>query len=101
MQLTGFQRSYLSKMAHPLSPVVMVGGAGVTDAVVDAVKAALESHELIKVKFVDHKEEKRDLASQLAEQAHAELVRVLGNMAVLYKEAYDPQNRSITLPSRK
>ncbi len=76
----------------------MVGGGGISDGVIEAVKEALESHELIKVKFVDHKEERRPLADEMATASRAELVRIIGNIAVLYKPAYDPENRRISLP---
>lgn len=69
-----------------------------SEGVVGAVKEALESHELIKVKFVDHKEDRKNLAGEMAEASRSELVRVIGNIAVLYKPAYDPEKRRITLP---
>lgn len=60
-RLKGFERAHLRGLAHRLKPVVQVGRTGVTEALVGAVGRALESHELIKVTFVDlkEKEEKR------------------------------------------
>lgn len=98
MELKGSQRSYLSKTAHSLNPVVMIGGGGLTDGVIGAVKEALECHELIKVRFIDHKEDRKELATEMAEKSQAELVRLIGNVAVLYKEAYDPDERRIVIP---
>ncbi len=86
--LKGFQRSYLTKKAHSLKPVVMIGGNGLTDAVVKAVDAELENHEMIKVKFVDYKESRRELAEELVEKTESHLVRIIGNIALIYR--YQP-----------
>ena len=51
MELTSKQRKLLEKAAHDLQPVVIVGGAGVTDGVTNMVATSLAAHELIKVKF--------------------------------------------------
>ena len=40
-ELAGFQRKYLRGKAHSLKPLVQVGQAGVSQAVVDAVLAVV------------------------------------------------------------
>ena len=97
MKLKGSRRAYLSRMAHELNPVVMIGGEGVTPGVLRAVEEALESHELIKVKFQDHKEVRRTLAPGIAEETDATLVRIIGNIAVYYRSARNPENRKIII----
>src|SRR4051794_12624517 len=49
--LTARQRAALKARAHALEPVVRIGHAGVTDAMVAEIDRALEAHELIKVKI--------------------------------------------------
>jgi RNA-binding protein len=49
--LTGKQRRHLRALAHHLEPVVQLGKLGATEGVVDATRAALETHELVKVKL--------------------------------------------------
>ena len=49
---------YLKKKAHALKPVVRIGKHGLTVSVLRATAQALESHELIKIKFIDFKDEK-------------------------------------------
>ena len=49
LELNGAQRRYLRSQAHHLKALVSVGKGGVTDGVLDAVKDALDRHELIKV----------------------------------------------------
>ena len=86
IELTSKQRKELEKIAHDLQPVVIVGGAGVTDGVRDMVDNSLEAHELIKVRFNEYKDEKKELTQQLCEKTDATLVRIIGNVAILYRE---------------
>ena len=98
MDLKGYQRDYLSRKAHGLQPVVQIGKSGLTEQVAAAVDKALEDHELIKVKFVNSKEEKDDLARLAADKTGAVLVRVIGNIAIYYRHQSDPDRRVVHLP---
>jgi RNA-binding protein len=85
--LTGKQKQFLRGLAHPLSPIVRVGKAGVTEAVIAETKKSLHSHELIKVRVdVDDSKERKDLASKLAEATDSHLAGALGKIAILYRE---------------
>ena len=85
--LTNKQRQYLRGLAHPLSPIVRVGKAGVTDNVVEETRKSLESHELIKVRIeVEEGSERRELADRLAAAADAQLAGTIGKIAILYRE---------------
>ena len=85
-ELNSKQRKILEKAAHNLQPVVIVGGAGLTDGVVQMTAASLAAHELIKVKFNEYKDEKQELTDQLCAGTDSTLVRIIGNVAILYKE---------------
>ena len=85
-ELNSKQRKILEKAAHDLQPVVIVGGAGLTDGVVQMTAASLAAHELIKVKFNEYKDEKQELTDQLCAGTDSTLVRIIGNVAILYKE---------------
>lgn len=97
IQLEGFQRKHLRAKAHTLKPVVQVGQAGVTAAVIEAVEAALADHELIKVRLT-RPEDKRADAAALAEGASAALVGLVGHTAILFKP--HPDEPRIQLPKR-
>jgi RNA-binding protein len=97
--LAGAARRHLRGLAHHLDPVVAVGKAGLTEALVAATDVALDDHELIKVRFVDHKAERRDLGAALADRVGAELVTVVGHIVVLYRPQADPDRRRIQLPA--
>ncbi len=96
---TGSDRKYLRQLAHPLKPLVQIGSSGVTDALIAAVDTALRDHELIKIRFLDYKGEKKELAGQIAEKTGADIAGVIGHVAILYREAPDEEKRKVKLPS--
>lgn len=95
--LRGDQIRQLRRLAHSLRPVVQVGKQGVTEAVVHSVEQAIEANELIKVKFIDHKDEKRALCAEIAARTSSVLVGVLGNTATFYRRQTDDEKRKIEL----
>ena len=101
-KLKGFQKKYLKGLAHSLKPIVFVGQKGDSDSVVQATEAALNQHELIKVKFIDFKEKelKRNIIASLEQKTVCEVVGVIGHMAIMYRQHRDPEKRKITLPKR-
>ncbi len=86
MQLSYSQRKKLKAIAHSLRPVVQIGKKGLTDELYKALDAELSNHELIKVQFVDFKEEKNKLVGEITEKTGALLVGVIGHRAILYRE---------------
>ncbi len=97
MELTSKQRKILEKAAHDMQPVVIVGGAGLTDGVIKMVENSLAAHELIKVKFNEYKEDKIELTNEICEKCGATLVRIIGNVAILYRQAEKPDDRRYNL----
>jgi RNA-binding protein len=88
-------RNYLRKLAHDLKPVVMVGKNGINASVEETVNQALTSHELIKIKFIDFKSSKKDLIMLLVEAVDADLISIIGNVATLFRQNRDPDDRKI------
>lgn len=97
IEINSKQRKMLEKLAHDLQPIVIVGGAGVTDGVLEMIKNSIASHELLKVKFNEYKDEKFELTNQICEYCDANLVRIIGNVAILYKPAEKEDDRKIIL----
>ena len=64
---------------------------------VGKVKESLEAHELIKVKFLEFKDEKKEITEQLLEKTNATLVRIIGNVAIIYKKADDEEKRKFNI----
>lgn len=96
-ELPGKQRKYLRGLAHDLKAVVQVGDKGVTDSVVEAIEAALLSHELIKVRLHEP-EDKKGMANQIVTRTGAALCGLIGHTVILYKE--HPEEPVIHLPKR-
>ncbi|MEB6548022.1 ribosome assembly RNA-binding protein YhbY [Heyndrickxia sporothermodurans] len=95
--LTGKQKRFLRSKAHHLNPIFQVGKGGVNDNMIKQISEALEARELIKVSILQNCDEDRDtVAKSLSEGSKAELVQIIGNMIVLYKES--KENKQITLP---
>jgi RNA-binding protein len=90
--LQGRQRRYLRGLGHHLDPVVQVGKERISEGLVGALDAALEQHELIKVRLAESLAgDRHRIADALAEAAAAELVQVLGRTLLLYRRrATDP-----------
>lgn len=97
IELNSKERKILEKAAHDLQPVVIVGGAGVTEGLVKMVDSSLAVHELIKVKFNEYKDEKVELVNQICNQVNATLVRIIGNVAILYRPAEKPEDRKFDI----
>lgn len=85
MPLTSKQARHLRALAHHLDPVVRVGGAGVSDAVIDKTDKELEIHELIKIKVDGDRDEVQDAAARLAAATASEVAQVIGRTIVLYR----------------
>ena len=95
--LTGKQKRYLRAKAHHLDPIFQVGKGGVTENMVKQIDNALEARELIKVSVLQNCEEDKDnVAGRLSKGTKAELVQVIGNTIVLYKES--KENKQLQLP---
>lgn len=96
--LTAKQRSFLGSIAVKESMLTHLGKAGPTEKFAAQLSTLLEHHELVKVRFVNFKEEKRAIAEELAQTTSSELVRLIGNIALFYKRNPDPEIRRIELP---
>jgi RNA-binding protein len=95
--LTGKQKRYLRSLAHHLTPIFQVGKGGTNDHLVRHIEEAIESRELIKVSVLNNcLDDPREIGAEVAAQAGAELVQVIGKTIVLYKESKD--NKQIELP---
>lgn len=96
-ELNNKQISQLKGLGQLLEPVVRVGNAGLSDALIASLNKALDDHELVKVKFAALKDQKKLLSPQLAELTQSRLIMRVGNVAVLYRQNADPAKRKIPL----
>jgi len=96
--LSSFQRKALRGLANPLRPIVHVGEAGVSDAVLRAIDQALLAHELVKVRLLAP-EDKKATAHEIAAKCGAVLCGLVGHTVILYRR--NPENPRIELPERQ
>jgi len=95
--LTGKQKRFLRAEAHHLDPIFQVGKGGVNENMIKQIEDALEKRELLKVSVLQNcEEDKETVAKQLAEGTGCEIVQIIGNTIVLYKESRE--HKRIQLP---
>ncbi|MCG1029986.1 ribosome assembly RNA-binding protein YhbY [Virgibacillus halodenitrificans] len=95
--LTGKQKRFLRAEAHHLKPIFQVGKTGVNENMIIQINEALEKRELIKISILQNcMGDKDTIAEELAEGTQAEIVQVIGNNIILYKES--KENKTIQLP---
>ena len=96
------QRKNLKARAHSLKPTVMIGSAGLTDAVLGEISCALRSHELIKVRVMNEDRNARlDMSEQICTQLNAAVVQHIGKILVIYQPQVDLPRKKATLPKNK
>jgi RNA-binding protein len=85
VSLTNAQIRALKAQAQRLKATLKIGKEGLSPRFLAALDQALNHHELIKVKFDDFKDQKRELTPQLAEKSGSHLITRIGNVVVLYR----------------
>lgn len=95
--LTGKQKSYLRSRANQLKPIFQVGKSGVNENMTEQINEALEKRELIKVAVLQNcLDDKEMVAQQIKAGTGSEVVQLIGNNIVLYKESVE--NKQIQIP---
>ena len=86
IELTPLERKPHRAEAHHLDPVVMIGGDGLTPAVVKETDLALNAHGLIKIRVLgDDRAAREAVFQQLAEQLNAAPIQHIGKLLVLWR----------------
>ena len=96
-ELSSGQRKELRSKAHHLEPVVLIGNNGVTENLIRSVDSALGAHELVKIRFNEHKQEKKELTVQIAEDTDSSVAGIIGHVAILYRQHPTAEKRKIKL----
>lgn len=91
MTLSDSQKRHLRKLAHNLKPLVIIGGNGLTENVVNEIDQTIAHHELIKVRVNAMDRDERDtMIAAMCEELECALVQRIGHIAVIYREAEKP-----------
>lgn len=92
ISLNAAQRRFLRAQAHHLHPVVMIGDAGLTDAVMRELDVSLKSHELLKVRvFGDDRETRVAIMEKICADLSAAPVQHIGKLLLIYRPAEKPR----------
>lgn len=75
----------LKAQAQRLKATLKVGKQGLSPEFLAALDEALKHHALLKVKFDEFKEQRKELAPQLAEKTGSHLIMMVGHVVVLYR----------------
>jgi len=85
LSLTVSERLALKGRAHALSPTVMIGNAGLTEAVLKEIAASLKIHELIKIKVMAERPQREAILAEICTQLNAAPVQHIGKVLVVYQ----------------
>src|SRR5256885_10564576 len=89
--LSPSRRRELKARAHPLDPVVLIGGAGLSSAVLAEIDRGLKSHELIKVRVPGaDRAERGEIFAEICSRTGAQPVQHIGKGPDLFRENPEP-----------
>lgn len=91
------QRAYLSSLASTIDPIFQIGKASLTPEIIEALDAAIEKRELIKVSVLKNCiDDPKEITNVIAERTHSTVVKVIGKKMIFYRQA--KKNPKIKLP---
>ena len=97
LKLNSEQRSQLRSLAHSLDPVVMIGDAGLTDAVLKEIDVSLNAHELIKIRvFGDDRQARLDMQESICSQMEAAPIQHIGKLLVIYRPKKEESQKPLS-----
>src|SRR5258708_19809648 len=83
--LTNAEIRTFKAQAQRLKATLKIGKEGISPKFLAALDDALKYHELVKVKFDDFKDQKKELSPQLAEKTSTYLITRVATVVVLYR----------------
>lgn len=96
--LTNPQRKFLRGLAHNMPPTMQLGKNGLTANFFRSFELALTNHELLKLRFANLQEERKQLSAEIVEKTGAVQVSMVGHTAVYYRPSPDEAKRKLVLP---
>lgn len=86
--ITSKQRSYLRSLSNNITPIFQIGKGGIDDNMLQAIEAALEARELIKISVLNNSDYgAREASDEICSKLKCEGVQVIGKKIVLYKKS--------------
>lgn len=98
MDLKGAQKKKLRGLAMSLKPALVLGKQGLSEAVLNEFNFRLDREELIKVKLLGDRSDRKVTAALIEEKTGAILAGLVGSSAAFYRQHSDPKKRIIKIP---
>jgi len=96
LKLTAVERSALRSEAHALNPIVLIGDAGLSEAVMKEIDFGLNSHGLIKVRvFGDDREARSLMYETICTTLNAAPIQHVGKILVIYRPKSDLKTEKV------
>jgi len=97
LTLTRKQEKFLRRLAHNRKPVIWLGQHGLTDNVLAEIEAALDYHEVIKIKLrVGGRDARDNMIDDICTVTGSEEVQKIGNIVTIYRQ--NKKKSGINLP---
>ncbi len=87
----------LRTIANPLKPIVYIGQKGFNDEILALIDRELNNHELLKIKFQDFKDQKKEITDEICEKLECTKISIVGFVATIYRQHPDPEKRKIVI----
>ncbi len=85
--MTPLEKKKLRSQAHSLKPVIMIGQAGLTEAVLSEIELALDNHELIKIRIRSgDRQVRKTISTEICSVTDAELIQTIGQIIIIYRK---------------
>lgn len=81
----------LKSRSQLLKPVIHVGHDGLSEKLLAALDQALSDHELVKIRFTDFKEQRKQLATEMAAKTASRTILQVGHTVTLYRQKRRPE----------
>lgn len=99
LKLSIEERRTLREQAHHLNPVVLIGEAGLTDAVLKEIGVSLDAHGLIKIRvFGDDRENRIAIYDTICETLNAAPVQHIGKLLIIYRPKKEKKTAKSKMP---
>ena len=85
ISLTVSERLALKGRAHALKPTVIIGNAGLTEAVLKEIGQNLKVHELIKIRVMAERPQREEIMAEICARLDAAPVQHIGKILVVYQ----------------
>jgi RNA-binding protein len=84
------QKKKFRAIGHGLKPAVTVAGKGLSESVLTELNRALDDHELIKVKIVADRDDRKAVVDAIGKLVATEIIQTVGGVALVYRPAREP-----------